>query len=42
MIPEVDRGAWFTIPVAKEKINPAQAPLVEELARLVEGKLHTG
>lgn len=30
--PEVDRGAWLTIPEAKEKINPYQVALLEELA----------
>lgn len=29
--PEVDRAAWFTIPEAREKINPAQIPLLDEL-----------
>jgi predicted NUDIX family NTP pyrophosphohydrolase len=29
--PEVDRAAWFTIPEAKQKINPAQAALLDEL-----------
>lgn len=30
--PEIDRGAWFPIEVAREKINPGQAGLVRELA----------
>ncbi len=30
-IPEVDRAEWFSIPVAREKINPAQATLLERL-----------
>jgi predicted NUDIX family NTP pyrophosphohydrolase len=29
--PEVDRAAWFTIEEAKQKINPAQAGLLDEL-----------
>jgi predicted NUDIX family NTP pyrophosphohydrolase len=29
--PEIDRGAWFTIDVAKEKINKMQADLIEQL-----------
>ena len=29
--PEVDRGEWFTADVAKQKINPAQIPLIDEL-----------
>ena len=31
MFPEIDKAEWFTIYVAKNKINPAQWPLVEEL-----------
>lgn len=31
-IPEVDRGAWFALPVARDKIAPAQLPLINELA----------
>jgi predicted NUDIX family NTP pyrophosphohydrolase len=30
-IPEVDRCAWFDPVTAKEKINPAQIPLIERL-----------
>jgi predicted NUDIX family NTP pyrophosphohydrolase len=30
-IPEVDKGEWFTIDKAKEKINPGQLALIEEL-----------
>ena len=30
--PEVDRAEWFTVDIAKEKINPAQAGLISELA----------
>jgi predicted NUDIX family NTP pyrophosphohydrolase len=33
--PEVDRGAWFTLAEAQEKIHPGQAGFLEELARLV-------
>jgi predicted NUDIX family NTP pyrophosphohydrolase len=29
--PEVDKADWFPIPTAKEKINPAQAALLDEL-----------
>jgi predicted NUDIX family NTP pyrophosphohydrolase len=29
--PEVDKAGWFTVGEAKEKINPAQAALLEEL-----------
>lgn len=30
--PEIDRAAWFSLSVAKEKINPAQASWLEFLA----------
>jgi predicted NUDIX family NTP pyrophosphohydrolase len=33
-IPEVDKGGWFGIETAKEKINIAQVAFVEELAGL--------
>lgn len=29
--PEVDKGDWFTTDIAKEKINPSQATLIDEL-----------
>jgi predicted NUDIX family NTP pyrophosphohydrolase len=29
--PEVDRAAWFPLAVAREKINPAQIALLDEL-----------
>jgi predicted NUDIX family NTP pyrophosphohydrolase len=32
---EIDRGEWFTIDVAKTKINPAQFPLVTQLQSLL-------
>lgn len=31
-IPEVDRGAWFTLATAKRKLNPGQVPLLDALA----------
>jgi len=31
--PEVDQGAFFNLEQAKDKINPAQAALLEELTR---------
>lgn len=34
--PEVDKGAWFNEAQAKEKINPAQMALVEELIRSIK------
>ena len=30
--PEVDRAEWFTVPVALQKINPAQRGFITELA----------
>jgi predicted NUDIX family NTP pyrophosphohydrolase len=32
---EIDRAEFFAIDVAKTKINPAQAPLIDELAELL-------
>jgi predicted NUDIX family NTP pyrophosphohydrolase len=34
--PEVDKADWFTIPLAKEKINPAQIALIDELASILK------
>ena len=34
--PEIDRAAWFTLEAAREKILPAQIPLLDELSRLLE------
>jgi len=31
--PEVDRAQWFDLAEAREKLNPAQVPLLERLAR---------
>jgi predicted NUDIX family NTP pyrophosphohydrolase len=31
-IPEVDRGAWFSLAEAKERIKPTQIPLLDRLA----------
>lgn len=31
--PEVDQGAWFDITTARQKINPAQVALLEELEK---------
>jgi predicted NUDIX family NTP pyrophosphohydrolase len=35
-VPEVDRGAWFSLQAGLEKINPAQAGFIRELARLLK------
>lgn len=29
--PEIDKGTWFDLPTAKEKIIPEQVPLIDEL-----------
>ena len=36
--PEVDRAGWFSIPAAKEKILKGQAPFLDELQEILEGK----
>jgi predicted NUDIX family NTP pyrophosphohydrolase len=33
--PEVDRCAWYDVPTARQKINPAQAELIERLEALL-------
>src|SRR4051812_12390945 len=33
--PEVDRAAWFRLAEARRRIQPGQAPILDELARLV-------
>jgi predicted NUDIX family NTP pyrophosphohydrolase len=33
--PEVDRAQWFGLAAAREKINPAQRGLIDELERLL-------
>ena len=35
-IPEVDRAEWFGIQQAREKINPAQAELLDRLAEILD------
>jgi predicted NUDIX family NTP pyrophosphohydrolase len=34
--PEVDRGAWFSLAEAREKIQPGQVGFLEELRQLPE------
>jgi predicted NUDIX family NTP pyrophosphohydrolase len=36
--PEVDRADWFHLQEAREKINPGQLPLLDELAALLNSK----
>jgi predicted NUDIX family NTP pyrophosphohydrolase len=33
--PEVDKAEWFTLSIAKEKINEGQIPLVDELREML-------
>ena len=35
-IPEVDRGEWFGLQEAREKINPAQAELLDRLTEILD------
>jgi predicted NUDIX family NTP pyrophosphohydrolase len=32
--PEVDKGNWFTLSLAREKMNPAQTAFLDELSKL--------
>jgi predicted NUDIX family NTP pyrophosphohydrolase len=32
--PEVDRAGWFTLPMARQKINPGQQPLLDAVEAL--------
>lgn len=34
--PEVDRAAFFDLPTARTKINPAQVPLLDQLEKLLQ------
>jgi predicted NUDIX family NTP pyrophosphohydrolase len=34
LVPEIDRAAWFALPVAREKIIPGQRPLLDRLEEL--------
>ncbi len=35
--PEIDRCAWFPAPIAREKLNPAQAEFVDRIEALLAG-----
>ncbi|MDE2166427.1 MAG: NUDIX domain-containing protein [Alphaproteobacteria bacterium] len=37
-IPEVDRGAWFSLAEARRRINKGQAPLIDALASILKAK----
>jgi predicted NUDIX family NTP pyrophosphohydrolase len=34
-VPEADRGEWFSVEAAVEKVNPAQAGFIRELAQIL-------
>jgi predicted NUDIX family NTP pyrophosphohydrolase len=36
--PEIDRAEFFDVAVAKQKINSAQVPLIEELQAILQRK----
>lgn len=36
-IPEVDKGGWFTMDEARNKIIPGQVPIINELGDLLNG-----
>ena len=38
--PEVDRAAWFDLEEARRRINPSQAPILEEAARKLRESWH--
>lgn len=38
--PEVDRGQWFDLSIAKLKINPGQVGFLDELTNLLDEKVH--
>lgn len=40
--PEIDRAQWFGLDEAREKINPGQIGLLDELKRRVESALSSG
>jgi predicted NUDIX family NTP pyrophosphohydrolase len=40
-LPEVDKAGWFSIEESKQKINPAQIPLIDELLELIKNNNHS-
>ena len=38
LFPEIDRAEWFNVKKAKEKINPAQAALIDELNEILKNR----
>ncbi|MBE9666296.1 NUDIX domain-containing protein [Mucilaginibacter boryungensis] len=37
-IPEIDKGEWFDVPMAKQKINQAQTVMIDELMKIIISK----
>jgi predicted NUDIX family NTP pyrophosphohydrolase len=37
-VPEIDRAAWFVIPLAREKILASQRPFLDRLEPLCNGE----
>lgn len=37
-VPEVDKAGWFSVAKAKQKINPGQIPLIDELLDLIKNQ----
>lgn len=37
-VPEVDKAGWFDVQIAKQKVNPAQTVLIDELMRMIISK----
>jgi predicted NUDIX family NTP pyrophosphohydrolase len=35
-VPEIDRAEWFGIDRARQKLNPAQLPLMERLVDILD------
>jgi predicted NUDIX family NTP pyrophosphohydrolase len=37
-IPEIDRAGWFSVSIAREKLNPAQVELIDRLKAALGAK----
>lgn len=35
MIPEIDKAEWYSVDIALQKVNPAQADLISQLVRVI-------
>ena len=36
MIPEIDKAEWFSVDIALQKVNPAQADLILQLVKIIQ------